>query len=119
MKFSDIELEYEDKTYTVKANKVFKLYRDVSPMVLFEEHLAKVETLIADKPFIFSDAYTKALSHAGLDVDSGEVCAWMCSGNYEAVLNVIGKIKTLFQQPEKIQKKTGSSAKKKKATKKK
>lgn len=118
MKFQDIELEYKGETYTIKKNKVFKLYRDVSPMVTMQ-NMANVENIILDSPFIFSDAYCKTLAHAGQIVDGDDVLEWMCDNNYDKVLLVLGVIKTLFQQPEKIQKKTGKQAKKKVTTRKK
>ena len=114
MKFNDIELEYKEETYTVKANKVFKLYRDVSPMAKMQ-YFANVENTILDEPFIFSDAYCKALSHAGLEVDEGEVLEWMEDDNYHIVLSALNEIKMLFKQPEKIQKKTSAATKKKRA----
>lgn len=115
MKFSDIELEYKEETYTVKANKVFKLYRDVSPMAKMQ-YFADVENTILDQPFVFSDAYCKALSHTGLEVNQEEVLEWMEDDNYHIVLAALNNIKMLFKQPEKIQKKTGTTKKKKTTT---
>jgi hypothetical protein len=122
MKFQDIELEFKDDVFVVPANKVMKLYRSVSPLAKME-YLAKPEVIIADEPWLFTDAYLKALSFGESDIEQpteDEVLIWAQDENIQTMLDGLLKIKFLFQQPENFTKKTGvPKAKKKRATKKK
>tara|TARA_R110000764_G_scaffold185240_1_gene270668 strand:+ start:1088 stop:1444 length:357 start_codon:yes stop_codon:yes gene_type:complete len=108
MKFEDIELNYKDETHTVPANKVMKLYRGVAGLAKWE-YFAESASILGDSPWLFSDAYCKALSFAGCEAESDEVLEWMVTGNYADVLDALVKIKTLFNPPEEIQKKVGKS----------
>ena len=116
MKFEDIKLEYNNEIHVVPANKVMKLYRGVAGQIKWA-HIAESATLIGDEPWLFSDAYVKALSFADCDADSGDAMAWMINNNYTTVLDALVKIKTLFNPPAEIEKKTGTAKKKKVAKK--
>jgi hypothetical protein len=120
MKFQDIELPFNDSVFVVPANKVMKLYRSVSPLAKME-YFTKVESVITDEPWLFTDAYLKALSFSDIEElpEEDEVLMWAQGENIQIMLEKLMQIKMIFQQPEEFSKKTGvSKPKKKRATKK-
>lgn len=127
MKFDDIEFPFRDDVFSVKASEVTKLYRSVSCLVKLE-YMADVNNVLADKPWLFSDAYFKALTFGTCsdaeDFDADDVLFWMQSNdeNKVIVLDKLMFIKRLFNAPEKIASKlksTTTTKKKKVVTKKK